>query len=116
VTLPVPASTDPVADAAAHIAALADAIAARLSGRSVAYFSGVVATNATGDFAVPGIAGVLSYCSGAIVTDNSTTPRLYRFGGAGPPGSTWIRVYTHNGGGYGATSIDVSVLAFGTPA
>jgi hypothetical protein len=123
VTLPVPASTDPAADAAAHIGALADAITARLSSRSVAYWAGTVTANAYGDFAVPGIAGVLSYCTGAVVTDtgaaglaDSARPHLYRFIQAGPPGTALIRLHTAAGVPIGPASLGVSVIAWGTPA
>jgi hypothetical protein len=122
VTLPVPASTDPAGDAYQHIGALADAITAKLSSRSVAYWAGVVVTDGSGDFAVPGISGVLSYCTGAIVTDAAANPttaaalHLYRVMSGGPPGTARVRVYTYLGAGIGAAALGVSVVAFGTPA
>jgi hypothetical protein len=116
VTLPVPASTDPVADAAAHIAALADAIAARVGSRSAGYYSGTVTSNASGDFPVPGITGVLSMCTGAVVTDNGFTPHLFTLVVVGAPGTAKVRARTYSGAAVGATTLDVCVIAFGTPA
>jgi hypothetical protein len=118
VTLPVPASTEPAADAAAHIAALADAIGTRLSSRSAAYWAGPVTTNGSGDFIIPGLAGVLSWCAGAVVADNAnlTTAHLFTFRGAGAPGVAYVRVNTLTGGGFGAGTLNVCLTAWGTPA
>lgn len=114
--LPVPAPTDPVADAATHITALADAIGGTIHSRSVAYYTGNVSTNANSDFNVPGISGVLSVCSGAFVSDNSATPHLFTFMGAGGPGAAWIRVHSRTGAPVGAITLGVCIIAYGTPA
>jgi len=112
----VPATTDPVADAATHIAALADAIAVRLTSRSTAYWAGVVITDANGDFLVPGIAGVLSHCAGAVVADNASGAHLFMFVWAGPPNNAAVRVRTATGAAVGQVAVDVAVIAWGTPA
>ena len=116
--LPVPASTDPAADAYKHVNALADAITAAMSGRPVSYWNGTVTTNGNGDFIIPGLDGVLSHCAGAVVNDQGTnpTPHIFVFRGAGAPGVAYVRVYTSAGGAFGAGSIAVSVLAYGTAA
>lgn len=115
-SLPVPASTDPVADAAAHIGALADAIGARFKGRPVAYWAGPVTTHGSGDFNLTDLAGTLASVAGVIITDRGTPPHLFVLMGGGAPATAWVRTYTYSGGAVGAVTVDVSILAFGTPA
>ena len=114
--LPVPAATDPLADFAVHINALSDAITAAISSKSVAYYAGNVTTNTNGEFVIPGITGVLSQCSGAFISDKASTPHLFNFVGAGPPGVAYARAYSRTGAPSVSTTLQVCVFAYGTPA
>jgi len=118
VVLPVPAGTEPVADAYLHIAALADAIAARVGSRTVAYWQGTVTTDGNGDFTLPGTDGVLSNCTGAVLCDAGAAPapHLFRLILGGPPGAARVRTHTYTGGGFGAATFGVAVIAWGVPA
>jgi acyl-coenzyme A thioesterase PaaI-like protein len=115
-SFPVPASTDPVADAATHIAALADAIGARLTARSTAYWAGTVTLDSGGHFLVPGLVGVLASMAGALVTDDGPAAHLFRVVATGPPGTATIRVHTNTGASMSGGSVAVAVIAWGTPA
>jgi hypothetical protein len=116
--LPVPTPTDPVADGAAHINALADAIGAAIHSRAVAYYTGNVTTNVNGDFYVPGITGVLSVCSGAFVSDNTPTAHLFSFQGwdASSEGAPFVKVYSRTGAPAPSITLNVCTIAYGTPA
>ena len=127
-SLPVPAPTDPMADAALHIRNLAESVTARLAGTAVVAFdSGDQKVNAQGSIyagTVSGLASVSGVVMGAVrpnlysggqTSDSMYVPGLMRDPGAGaqmwfkctnpPTGETLVGKYAR-----------VCGLAYGPPA